>query len=282
MNTDIINKQREAPSRTLTEARSMCHIQTTSITKFTSFDGYNFSLTIIKPLLTLRQKCAIPVFLFVPNQPYDFPCISYQEQIASELVTSSGQAAAILNPIGENSVGIPIFELFAALKWIACHGSEAGINGSKMSIVGLQHGANLAAVLSQMALYNDCPDIGLQILIDPQFFISQRNTPHRPITCRSQPTLLEHEWLNMKSIYNLPLDSKIAELIGLPPTLIQLSKNTGNHCELEYYCAKLLDAGTELTYITYDERNDELREDSILPLSRTLLVQTAAELRKVG
>ncbi|MCF2496722.1 alpha/beta hydrolase fold domain-containing protein [Dyadobacter chenhuakuii] len=281
MDKEIIYKQRQLLNEAHADTEALSQMGTTSITKVTTFDGYSFSLTIIRPFSIVREIRVLPVFLFVPHKPYDTTCIRFQEQIASELVKNSGHAAAILDYKGENSVGFQLFEMFAAMKWLACHGSDEGINASKMAIVGLQLGANITSVLTQMAMSNNCPEVSLQILIDPQFYISPKNTYQRPGTCKIQPNFVDPEWLNIERIYDLPLDSKVAELIGIPPTLIQLSGDTGLHCELEYYCTKLLHAGTNVTYINYEARNEKSQEGSILHLNRTLIADTATELRRL-
>lgn len=261
----------------------MRHIQTTSMTKVTTFDGYNFSLTIIRPFFTLQGKCAISVFLFVPNKPCDFSFISSQEQIASEMVTSSGQAAAILNRTGQTPLGIPVFELFAAMKWIARHGNEVGIDGSKW----LLWDCSLEPILQQFSLWwrwmtivgCQSPDIDRSTILH----FSKKNVD-RPMTCRSQPNLLEQEWLNMKSIYNLPLDSMVSELNGLPPYPGYSSQKIAETLwtwTLLQQAPSCRNTGTHVIYINYDARDDEPHEGSIFPLCRTLLAHTAAEVSKI-
>ena len=84
----------------------------------------------------------------------------------------------------------------------------------------------------------------------------------------------------MQSIYDLPLESKTSDLSGSAPTLVQPSKNTSYHCELDYYCVKLMDAGTDVTYINYDDNNEIFGHTSALQLNKTLIAHTAAELKK--
>jgi acetyl esterase/lipase len=215
----------------------------------------------------------------VPDKPDDFSSSTYQESILSEVVKDSGYAAVLLKDTCANSVGIPLFNLFAAMKWIASYGNEAGINGNKIAIIGLQLGATLASVLCQMAVSNNSPDVSLLILINPKFYVSEKTICHHPLEGKSHSGLSEGEWLNMKSIYNLPLDSQINELNGLPPTLVQLSAKSGHHCELEHYCAKLQSAGTAVTYLSYEENNDESQDDGLLSNHR-LLKRTATELKR--
>ena len=141
-------------------------IYTTRITQVVQFDGYDFSLTIIKPFCGNQEKYNLPVFLFVPSIS-DAPEIFIPTmEMASELVIASGQVAVVMNYKASTNSQAPIFELSAAMKWIGYHGDETGINGKKIAIVGSQLGANIVAILSLMALHDDCPQINLQILID--------------------------------------------------------------------------------------------------------------------
>ena len=257
---------------------------TTRITQVIQFDGYEFSLTIMKPFCGNQEKYNFPVFLFVPsifNTPEFF--IVTMEMV-TELVIASGQAAVVMDYKPSTNPEAPIFELFAAMKWIGCHGDEIGINGNKIALVGTQLGANIAATLSLMALHDNCPKISLQILIDPLFFISRQPSAYRQMHCNSEINSMDQDWLNMKSIYDLPLDSKTSDLSGSPRTLVQLSKNTSYHCELDYYCVKLMDAGTDVTYINHDhdDNNKISGQSSALQWNKTLIAHTAAELRKFG
>jgi acetyl esterase len=279
MDKDKVHKQGQVPGENPTDAGFTHHLQTSRLTKAVTFDNYSFALTIIKPVLLLREIEALPVFLFVPHEPYDSACIRAHEQIVSDLVTSSAHAAAFLDCSADHAACLPLFELFAAMKWLACHGSEEGINGHKLALVGLHFGASVASILTQMAASNHGPKVGLQILIDPQFHLPRKNTSRRPVTSTTRPDTMDREWLDMNRIYNLPLESKVAELTGIPPTLIQLSENNGHHCELEYYCTKLLQAGTNVTYVNYEASNDHLQESSVWPLNQTMLAETAAELK---
>jgi len=257
---------------------------TTRITQVIQYDGYDFSLTIIKPFCGNQEKYNLPVFLFVPSIYNTAGCFISTMEIASQLVITSGQAAVILNNEATANSEAPIFELFAAMKWIRRHGDQTGMNGNKMAIVGSEFGANIAAILSLMTLDDDCPKISLQILIDPLFLISRQLPVYRQMHCNSETNRMEQDWLNMKSIYDLPLDPKITDLSGSPPTLVQLSKSSVSNCELDYYCVRLMDAGTDVTYINHDhdDNNKISGKSSALQLNKTLIARTAAELRKFG
>ena len=147
-------------------------IYTTRITQVIHFDGYDFSLTIIKPFSCNQEKYNVPVFLFVPSISDAPEFFIPTMEMASELVIASGQVAVVMNYKASTNSEAPIFELFAAMKWMGCHGDETGINGKKIAIVGLQFGANIVAILILMALHDDCPQINLQILIDLFFYFS--------------------------------------------------------------------------------------------------------------
>ena len=45
---------------------------------------------------------------------------------------------------------------------------------------------------------------------------------------------------------------------GSPTTFVQLSPTAGSHFDLDYYCAKLIDAGNEVLYTKYDKFGPDL------------------------
>ena len=159
---------------------------TTRITQVIQYDGYEFSLTIMKPFCGNQEKYNLPVFFFVPsfsNAPEFF--ISKME-MASKLVIASGQATVVMDNKASIDLKELTFNLFAAMKWIGCQGDEIRINGNKMALVGAQLGVNIIATLSFMVLHDNCPKISLQILIDPLFFISRQPSAYRKLHCNSE------------------------------------------------------------------------------------------------
>jgi acetyl esterase/lipase len=58
-------------------------------------------------------------------------------------------------------------DAFAALEWIAAHATELGGVPGQLAVAGWSAGANLAAVVAQMARDNDGPDLSGQLLLCP-------------------------------------------------------------------------------------------------------------------
>ncbi|MEO6685953.1 MAG: alpha/beta hydrolase fold domain-containing protein [Dyadobacter sp.] len=254
-------------------------------TRTVRYDGYTFNLTIIKPLRKRSDKGLLPAFLFIPDMSYRKGCHKLREQAASTIAVASGQVALIVDLLPQNEICIPIFEFFATLRWLTIHGKEIGITGEKIAVIGFQLGANVATVLSLMVLNDKCSRISVQILIDPQFYVTRIS--NAPGSLAKRPGDYDawkknKDWLDMGQIFNLPLESKIRELSGLPPTLVQLSQDKGFCCDLEYYCTKLVHAGNEVTYINYNEHDDSSDENDLLNLKENLIMHTAVELRKFG
>jgi acetyl esterase/lipase len=235
----------------------------------------------MRPVPKVSGSELLTAFFFIPVSADGQTCTAEQQNIASVIADASGQAAMMLNSCAQSGGHTSLFELFAAMRWLAGHGQKLGIDGGSISLIGLQLGANVASVLSMMALNDGSPKINLQILIDPQFYISRKPAIARPRAyCQGQEALKTDKfWVDMKQIFDLPLDSKTTELLGIPPTLIQLSQNACIGSELDYYCMKLLHAGCHVTCINYDDQNDS-SNDTFIQFNESLMLHAAAELRE--
>jgi acetyl esterase len=60
-----------------------------------------------------------------------------------------------------------IEEAYATAKWVAAHGNEIGVNGSRMAVAGNSVGGNMSAVIALMAKDRGGPKIRLQVLFYP-------------------------------------------------------------------------------------------------------------------
>ncbi|WP_138485099.1 alpha/beta hydrolase fold domain-containing protein [Dyadobacter bucti] len=243
-------------------------------------DGYDLSITVIKPNLAGHEKFEFPVFLFIASTGECQLSIENQDHIVSQIVNRSRQAAVILNSPAISAEQLPVFEWFAAMKWIAYCGTELGLDGRRIALVGHELGANVVAILSIMALADNFPNIRLQVMIDTQFFLSQRLKKPNRGRCRTVPEHMRQEWVDMESVYNLPLQSMMSELSGLPPTIIEQSLNMESFYELGYYCSKLVGAGNSVTCVNFEECNKEQCNNGIPYLSQKLVAHTAYELMK--
>lgn len=227
------------------------------------------------------SKNLLPAFLFIPPPVNNFCSTHYLEEKVKQLAMSSGHIAVVSQGIHNEQSAV--FQLFEILLWMADHGDEKGIDTNRLTIVGLRSGANIAAVLSQMALDNCHPKVNAQILIDPKFITADLKRTTCMSNCPAGSKVNAWDWIDITSIYNLPFTLATDKLTGLPPTTVQISRNFGTCSILENYCSRLLCAGNDIIYMNCDETErdtfDKASNDCICP---STLAYTAAELRKLS
>lgn len=231
---------------------------TTSTTKVVEQDGNEVSLKIIKPDRPDCTHVLLPVFIFILSEQGSIRAATCPEELAYRIVAESPRISAVLL-----TNQCAVFDYFAALKWIFCNGEEAGLDVTRIAIVGYQRGANVAAVMSLMAFHDELPKICLQVLIDPQFYNKSYET-----LCSPQVSLVPdknvQDWLNKDGIHNLPLELVEGELAGMPPTSLLFSDKSRISYEVEHYCIKLLRVGKSVNYLVGDRAPEINHEKDFL------------------
>lgn len=155
-------------------------------------------------------------------------------------------------------------DCYAAIRWVAEHGSEFGADSRRMAVAGDSSGGNLAAVMALMARDNDGPRISAQVLvypplrnpppdgaaltksmrenIDPMFFNAQLNTWYWSYYLA--------ESADGDSPYASPL--KAADHSGLPPTMVVSAEYCPLLDENKAYVRALARAGVAVEFHRYD------------------------------
>lgn len=223
-------------------------------------DGQNVQLTVVRPK---GAKGALPAFMFFHGGGWvlgDFPT---HARLVRDLVRDSGAAAVFVNytPSPEAHYGTAINQAYAATKWVAAHGKEINVDGSRLAVAGNSVGGNMAAVVSLMAKDKGEPKIRYQVLLwpvtDANFDTgSYRQFENGYFLSRN---MMKWFWDNYttdeakrKEIYASPLRAAEAQLKGLPPALIQTAELDVLRDEGEAYGRKLDAAGVDVTVTRYD------------------------------
>ena len=113
-------------------------------------DGQTVKINIVKPA---NSKGVLPVFMFFHGGGWvlgDFPT---HERMVRDLVVQSGAAAVFVNYTTSPEAHYPVAinQAYAATKWVAAHGKEIGIDGSRLAVAGNSVGGNMATVVALMA-----------------------------------------------------------------------------------------------------------------------------------
>ncbi|WP_427873625.1 alpha/beta hydrolase [Flavobacterium sp. MMS24-S5] len=253
-------------------------------------DGYKIKLNIVRPA---GAKGKLPVFMFIHGGGWVLGDYHTHKRMVRDLTVLTGYVGVFVNYslAPEHKYPQPVNEVYAAAKWIAAHGSEINVDGSKLGIVGNSAGGNLATASALMAKEKGTPLYKVQILFWP---VTDANFETESYKLYGKQRFLTDslmKWMwdqyvdpsKRKEIYASPLQANLSQLKGLPPTLIQVAENDILRDEGEAYGRKLSDAGVVVTTVRY---NDVIHDFGLLnglaeiPQTKALFIQAAAELKK--
>ncbi len=189
----------------------------------------------------------------------DFPT---HKRLVRDLVVNSGAVAVFpdYTPSPEAHFPVAINQAYAATKWVALHGNEIGVDGSKLAVAGNSVGGNMAAVVALMAKDKNGPKLRCQILLWP---VTDADFGRESFTKFAQERflttpLMKWMWDNYapdsadrKNKYASPYQASLEELRNLPPALVQVAENDILHDEGVAYGRKLDEAGVPTTITEY-------------------------------
>ena len=106
-------------------------------------DGRQVKIYIVKPEKT---KGTPPVFVFIHGGVWIAGNFENHKRFVRDLVVGSGAAAVFpeYTPIPDAVYPTQIEECYATAKWVAAHGNEIGVDGSRMAVAGNSVGGNMA------------------------------------------------------------------------------------------------------------------------------------------
>lgn len=259
--------------------------------KTIAVDGQSISLTIVRPAGITKT---LPVFMFFHGGGWVLGDYPTHERLVRDLVDGSGAVAVFVNytPSPEAHYPVAINQAYAATKWVADHGKEMSVDGSRLAVAGNSVGGNMATVVSLMAKEKGGPEIKFQVLFWPVTDAHFETASYNQFAEGHFLTknLMKWFWANYtadagqrKDIYASPLQATTAQLKGLPPALIQTAECDVLRDEGQAYGRKLDAAGVDVTVTQYNGMIHDfglLNAISQIPGTRSALLQASSELRK--
>ncbi len=253
--------------------------------------GYEINLNIVRPA---GIEETLPVFIFIHGGGWVLGDYPTHRRLVRDLVVLSGCAAVFVNYTRTPEAVYPqqINEIYAATEWVAENGSEIGVDGKNLAIVGNSVGGNMTAVMTLMAKENGGPEIKLQILLWAIVDADFETESYKEFGERRFLSAPLMKWMydlyisdpeKRKEIYASPLQATVEQLKGLPPALVVTGESDVLRDEGEAYGRKLDEAGVEVTTVRYNGMIHDfglLNGLAELPPTRALFVQCAAELKK--
>lgn len=258
--------------------------------KTITVNGQPLKLTIVKPQ---GATGTLPVFMFFHGGGWVLGDYPTHERLVRDLVNESGAAAVFVNytPSPEAHFPVAINQAYEATRWVAEHGKEIGVDGSRLALAGNSVGGNMVAAVALQAKEHQTPAIRYQVMFwpvtDARFETGSYNQFSNGYFLSKN--MMKWFWDNYttkesdrRNILASPLEASSAQLKGLPPTLIQTAELDVLRDEGEAFGRKLDAAGVPVTVTRY---NGMIHDYGLLnalseePTVRTALSQAAHELR---
>jgi acetyl esterase len=232
----------------------------TTSTRSLTVDGRTITLHIVKPE---RMEGKPGVILFIHGAVWIAGNFENHKRLVRDLVVGSGQPAVFpeITNLPEGKYPVPLNQAYATLEWITAHASEFGADGSRIAVAGNSVGGNMAAALNLMVKDRKGPKISYQVLLWPATNAGVDTCSYKEFANnrflnrefmkygwdRYAPTEKERE-----NPYVSPLRASLAELHGLPPTLVITEENDVLRDEGEAYAHRLQDAGVPTVFVRYN------------------------------
>lgn len=253
-------------------------------------DGKPLQLTVVRPA---GAEGVLPAFMFFHGGGWILGDYPTHERFVRDLVADSGAAAVFVNytPSPEARYPVAIKEAYAATKWVAEHGAEIQVDGSRLAVAGNSVGGNMAAVVALVAKANGGPKLRAQVLFWPVTNANFENASYDEFANDHFLTKGMMNWFwdayttdpkQRREIHASPLQATAEQLRGLPPTLVQTAEKDVLRDEGEAYARKLDAAGVPVVATRYNGMIHDfglLNVLSELPATRAALHQAGEELK---
>jgi acetyl esterase len=222
--------------------------------------GFEIKLNIVRPAGVAEK---LPVFMFVHGGGWVLGDYPTHRRLVRDLVVASRCAAVFVNYTRTPEAVFPqqINEVYAATAWVAEHGDEIDVDGSRLAIVGNSVGGNLTAAVSLVAKEQGNPAIGLQVLLWPVTDADFERSSWQEFGAARFLSAPLMKWMwdlyiadpeARRAVHASPVRASAEELSGLPRTLIQVAENDILRDEGEEFGRRLDAAGVEVTTVRYD------------------------------
>jgi len=222
-------------------------------------NGYTVKLYVMKPE---KVTGAPPVLLFIHGGVWIAGDFENHKRLVRDLVVGSGAAAVFVEytPIPDAVFPTQVEQNYAAARWVAEHGREIGVDGSRMAVAGNSVGGNMSAALTLMAKDRGGPDIRLQVLLIPATDTNFETDSYRDFdTGRFLPrAFMQFGWelyapdeKTRRNPYAVPMRATLDQLRGLPEALVITAENDPLRDEGEAYARKLREAGVAVIATRY-------------------------------
>jgi acetyl esterase len=204
------------------------------------------------------SKGPLPVVMYFHGGGWVLGSKNTHDRLLRDLVNATQAAFVFVNytPSPEAQFPVPIEQAYAATEYIAEHGTEFGLDTSRLAIAGDSVGGNMTAAVALLAKERGGPEIQYQVMLYPVTDASMSSASYREFAEGPWLTAAAMAWFwdayapnkqDRKKITASPLLATTEQLKGLPPALLVVDENDVLRDEGEAYARKLIEAGVDVT-----------------------------------
>lgn len=223
-------------------------------------DGITVDLVIVRPTGLTGKS---PAFMFLHGGGWVLGDYPTHKRLVRDLVVASGFPAVFVEYTRSPEAKFPVAlnQCYAATRWVAEHGDELRIDGSKIAVVGNSAGGNMTIGTCLKAKREGGPAIRCQILMWPYSDAGIDFDSYKAYGKERFLTTPLMEWMRDQyltapeeydNIYVSPLRATREELAGLPPTLIEVAENDILRDGGEELGRRLDEAGVYVTTVRFN------------------------------
>jgi acetyl esterase len=218
------------------------------------------SVRIIRPKGTTGT---LPVIVYMHGAGWVFGNNATHDRLIRELADGAGAALVFPNYGLSPEVHYPhaLEEGYAVLRWIADHGAEKNLDGSRIAIAGDSVGGNMSAALTLIAKERSGPELAAQALFYPVTDASFDTDSYDQF---AEGYFLRRDGMQWfwdqyapdedqrDEVTASPLRATKDQLAGLPPALVITAEADVLRDEGEAYGRKLREAGVDVSATRYE------------------------------
>ncbi|GHG61676.1 alpha/beta hydrolase [Streptomyces griseocarneus] len=251
-------------------------------------DGERIPVRILRPA---GWEDPLPVILCPRGPDGTLTAPAAHTRFTNDLALGADAAVVVPEDDRPHAARYPaaVEQSYAVARWLARHGGERGLDGSRMAVAGVSAGAHLAAALTLLARKRGGPRFLHQVLVCPVTDAGMDTGSHRRFADRyvlDRPAMHDYwrtyvpdpshrAWITASPLRATPHD-----LAGLPPALVITAEADVLCDEGEAYAANLREAGVPVVSVRYHGTIhafplfDMLRDSAASRAARTQVLDT--------
>ncbi|MEU6553509.1 alpha/beta hydrolase [Streptomyces sp. NPDC046915] len=222
-------------------------------------DGNRIRVRILRPA---GADEPLPVVLYLHGLGWMLTDAYAHRRLVADLVLGADAAVVVPEYDMPRDARHPgaVERAYTVARWIARHGGECGLDGSRMAVVGVSAGAQHAAALTLVARERGGPGLRHQVLVCPVTDAGMNTPSYRQFAdgyflgraaMRGYWQQYAPDPLTRTHGTVSPLRAAVRRLRGLPPALVLTAEADVLRDEGEAYAARLREADVPVVSVRY-------------------------------